>query len=74
MVIWAPSLVVKLPAWEADHSVPTSAEAKNGGGIPSLFHVFMACSLIKHKNNYLFFPNLTAGLMVCCNIVMKAHL
>jgi hypothetical protein len=42
----APSPGVKRPGREADHSPPTSAEAKNGGAIPPLPYVFMAQCLI----------------------------
>jgi hypothetical protein len=32
------------PGHEANHSPPSSAEAKNSGAIPTLLHVFMAWS------------------------------
>jgi hypothetical protein len=49
-------LVVKRPGRETDHSPPSSVEVKNGGAIPPLLYtyVFMACCLIKHRNNFTF--------------------
>jgi hypothetical protein len=41
-VEWVPEdifLAVKQPGCEVDHSPPSSAEVKNGGAIPPLFHV-----------------------------------
>jgi hypothetical protein len=35
-------------------SLPSNAEAKNGGAIPPLPHVFMAYCLIKHRDKFAF--------------------
>jgi hypothetical protein len=49
------TLGVKKPGREADHSPPSSAKAKNGGGIPPLpMSSWYNASLIKHKDNFTF--------------------
>jgi hypothetical protein len=47
---------VKWPVHEADHSPPSSAEAKNGGAIPQLWHTssWHSVKLIKHRDNFTF--------------------
>jgi hypothetical protein len=45
---------VKRPWREADSSPPSSAKVKNGGAIPPLPHVFMACYLIKPRDTFTF--------------------
>jgi hypothetical protein len=51
---WVPGALspeIKRPVLETDHSPSSSAEAKNGGAIPP---PFMACLLIKHRDNFIF--------------------
>jgi hypothetical protein len=43
---WVPGarpLLVKRPVREADHSLPSSAEVKNGGAVPPLTHTSSWC-------------------------------
>jgi hypothetical protein len=42
------------PTDKADHSPPSSAKVKNGGGIAPLPHVFMAECLINYTQGQLF--------------------
>jgi hypothetical protein len=52
-------LVVQRPGREADHSPPPDAEVKNSWTyITSSLYVFMACYLVKHRDNLIF----TTGL------------
>jgi hypothetical protein len=52
----AVSPVVKSPGREADHSMPSCAEAKNGGAIPPLHRTssWNGVELIKHGDNFTF--------------------
>jgi hypothetical protein len=47
---------LKRPGREADHSPPTSAEAKNSGAIPVLPHTSSrpGAKLINHRDNFTF--------------------
>jgi hypothetical protein len=40
------------PMGTGNNSLPSSAELKNGGAIPSLPYVFMVWCLIKHMDNF----------------------
>jgi hypothetical protein len=48
---------VKRPGREADYSLPSTAEIKNGGAVPPLSHAssWLDAYLIKHKDNFAFF-------------------
>jgi hypothetical protein len=48
---------VNLPEGEAGHSLPSSAEVKNAGAIPSLPHVFFVLCLIKHKYKFIIYTD-----------------
>jgi hypothetical protein len=51
----APSLGVKRPWREADHSPPSNAEVKNAWSYTSTpQYVFMAWCLVKHGDNFTF--------------------
>jgi hypothetical protein len=55
-------LGVKRPGREADQSPPSSAEVKNARGYTSTpQHVFMAWCLVKHRDNFTFYPNFANG-------------
>jgi hypothetical protein len=52
----APSLGVKRPGREADHSPPSSAEVKNAWSYTCTpQYVFMAWCLVKHRDNFTFY-------------------
>jgi hypothetical protein len=52
----APSLGVKQPGREADHSPPSSAEVKNAWSYTSTpQYLFMGWCLVKHRDNFTFF-------------------
>jgi hypothetical protein len=48
---------VEWPEGEADHLPLTSAEVKNAWRCkPTALYVFIACCLIKHRDNFTFIP------------------
>jgi hypothetical protein len=51
-VLGALSQGVKRPWCEADQSLPSSAEVKNGGAIRPFLVVFVTWCLIKHRDNF----------------------
>jgi hypothetical protein len=56
------SLEVKRPGGEVDHSPPSSAEVKNAWSYTSTpQYVFMAWCLVKHRDNFTFYPCLRPG-------------
>jgi len=56
---WLPGTLSPGVKWLGDHSPPSSAEVKNAQTYTSIpLYVFMAWSLVKHRNSFIFtLPN-----------------
>jgi hypothetical protein len=61
------SLGVKRPGREADHSLPSSAEVKNGGAIPLLprMSLWHSSELIKHSDNFIVAASFLRQIIQC---------
>jgi hypothetical protein len=57
---------VRRPGCEADHSLPSSAEVKNGGAVPPVPHMssWRGAQLIKRRDNLVF---------ICTGFELSAH-